>query len=101
MTGFVFTFSLFCTAVFNTDPAVLQRAELTAVRQMIEAVIPEARLQRVFRNRQSQCPISTIIPASPRTSSLRSQSCCDGNTVSFIPASRRMSARPIRAPSAV
>jgi hypothetical protein len=101
MTGFVFTFSLFCTAVLNTDPAILQRAELTAVRQMIEAVVPAARLHRVYRIRQTQYPLSTNLSANPRLSSPPSRHCYEGNTVPFIPAHRRISARPIRAPSAV
>lgn len=100
MTGFVFTFSLFCTAVLNTDPAVLQRAELSAVRQLIEAVVPDARLHRMYQSRRTQHPISTTIPAHLRISTFRSQHRRDRNTVSFVPAVSFLSARPIRAPSA-
>ncbi len=99
MTGFVFTFSLFCTAVLNSDPAVLQRAELAAVRQIIEAVIPEARIHRALRSRQTQPLLSQNLFGNSWSASLRPQRRCDENTVSFLPACRQLIARPIRAPS--
>ncbi|MBE0645197.1 MAG: hypothetical protein IH600_14030 [Bacteroidetes bacterium] len=100
MTGFVFTFSLFCTAILNSDPAVLQRAELAAVRQIIEAVIPEARLHRSLRSRQTQPLLSKSLPDNPWPSILPSQRRCDENSVRFAPARKHLNARPIRAPSA-
>jgi hypothetical protein len=40
MTGFVFTFSLLCTAALQADPAVLQRPESGILRPFIEAALP-------------------------------------------------------------
>ncbi len=100
MTGFVFTFSLFCTAVLNTDPAVLQRAELSSVRQLIEAVVPDARLHSVYQRPRTQQSFATTVPVSPQISSPQSQLRYDGNTVPFVPATYALAARPIRAPSA-
>ena len=40
MTGFVFTFSLLCTAALQADPAVLQRPENGILRPFIEAALP-------------------------------------------------------------
>ncbi len=99
MTGFVFTFSLFCTAVLNTDPAVLQRAELAAVRQIIEAVIPEARLHRVLGKGQTQPLFTNTLPPGHRSRYSLPKRRFEVHSASPFPVCRFLIARPIRAPA--
>lgn len=100
MTGFVFTFSLFCTALLQTDPTVLQQVELAPVRQIIDAVIPEAHARTMFAGRQASTPPAAPHPyhaAQPRLSPLR---LLDGIGVRAAYLHTVMRVVPIRAPSA-
>ncbi len=100
MTGFVFTFSLFCSAVLNSDPAVLQRGEFAAMRQIIESVIPETQLHRALRTRQSHVSYAALLSHAPSVPVLRQRLRASWGTVHTLPVRRYLSARPIRAPSA-
>lgn len=98
MTGFVFTFSLFCTALLQSDPAILQHVELAPMRQIIDAVMPEVmppagRHKLVPPSHPHQTPSTqpAILPLHR----------CDGSSVSAVRLSRVRRARPIRAPSVV
>ena len=47
MTGFVFTFSLLCTAALQADPALLQRPEAAILRPLLVAALPASQLTAV------------------------------------------------------
>ncbi|MDX9758824.1 MAG: hypothetical protein RBU27_06650 [Bacteroidota bacterium] len=99
MTGVVFTFSLFCTALLQTDPTVLQQVELAPVRQIIDAVIPEAHSRTMFAGRQTSTP--PVVPyllhsTQPGLSPLR---LFDGIGVRAAHRHTVMRVTPIRAPS--
>ena len=100
MTGFVFTFSLFCTALLQTDPVLLQQVELAPVRQIIDAVIPEAHPRTLFTGRKTSTPPVAphqLLPAQPPLAPLRM---LDGIGVRAAHRHRVMRATSIRAPSA-
>lgn len=100
MTGFVFTFSLFCTALLQTDAAVLTQVELAPVRQIIDAVLPDARPQSFATGRQHLVPPVSPAPASPASSALHGTRLRDGIAADAFHPLRLLRARPIRAPSA-
>jgi hypothetical protein len=99
MTGFIFTFSLFCSAVLNADPAVLQRSEFAAMRQIIESVIPETQLHRVLRTRQSQVTFSSPLFRTPSGLVPQAPLRWRWDSVHALQVHRFLNARPIRAPS--
>lgn len=48
MTGFIFTFSLFCTAVIQADPAVMHSADANVIRHIMDAAGPTLRSQMTW-----------------------------------------------------
>lgn len=99
MTGFIFTFSLFCSAVLNADPAVLQRSEFAAMRQIIESAIPETQLHRVLRTRQSQVTFSAPLFHAPSGLLPQTPFRWRWDSVQALQSRRCLDARPIRAPA--
>ena len=61
MTGFVFTFSLFCTAVIQADPAVIQSADASVIRQIIDAAVPALRPQMRWSPRRHRSAGAAIL----------------------------------------
>ena len=99
MTGFVFTFSLFCTALLQGDPSALQQVELAPVRQIIDAVIPDAGRNTTRGGRYPV--VSPLSPHSPHNTPEAPVSWrrLDGST-DHSPVTRHfLHARPIRAPA--
>lgn len=98
MTGFVFTFSLFCTALLQSDPAMLQHVELAPMRQIIDAVMPEVMPPA---GRHKLVPPSYPHPTPSTQPAILPLHRCDGSSVSAVRLNRALRARPIRAPSVV
>ncbi len=58
MTGFVFTFSLLCTAALQADPAILQRPEMGILRPFLEAAMPVVQQLPIVSRERHLHPVS-------------------------------------------
>ncbi|MDT8323063.1 MAG: hypothetical protein RRA94_03045 [Bacteroidota bacterium] len=99
MTGFVFTFSLLCTAALQADPAILQRPETGVLRPLLEAALPAVHLNTTRNHGELRVPVTGTlgsgIPAcnvaAPRGTAITME-----YRIAQLPL-RRL--RPIRAPT--
>ncbi|MBR9975996.1 MAG: hypothetical protein KFF77_10480 [Bacteroidetes bacterium] len=99
MTGFVFTFSLFCTALLQSDAAMLAHVELVPVRQIIDAVLPDARPRPMFAGGHTVVPPLSRTPSPTALAVLPSTRRIDGITGAAPMPLRFLHARQIRAPA--
>jgi hypothetical protein len=99
MTGFVFTFSLFCTALLQTDAAVLAHVELSPVRQIIDAVLPDARPRPVYAGRHTVVPPLSPAPSPTAQAALPLTRRIDGITGAAPVPKHFLYVRHIRAPA--
>lgn len=100
MTGFVFTFSLLCTAALQADPAILQRPESGILRPFLEAALPSVRLHGTRTRAESRVPPVGI---DGRDAPPCGMSLVPGSTLSpeyQLPQRPTRRLRPIRAPTA-
>jgi hypothetical protein len=101
MTGFVFTFSLFCTALLQSDAVMLQHVDLVPMRQIIDAVLPEAGHRTLNPGRHTLVPPLSLQRTPSVHAAITSTRRGDGSDGPAVSLSRVLRARPIRAPSAV
>jgi len=101
MTGFVFTFSLLCTAALQADPAILQRPESGILRPLFEAALPAVRVHASRSRGEIRVPPAGIEgrQASPCASALLHGTARSREYPLTQRSNRRL--RPIRAPTAV
>ncbi|MCB2204240.1 hypothetical protein KQI65_05775 [bacterium] len=97
MTGFVFTFSLLCTAALQADPAVLQRPEAAILRPLLEAALPAAHLTSARGSELRVHPVCTRRSTSEEgIDTYRTTFLCREYRAPVPPLRRH---RPIRAPT--
>lgn len=98
MTGFVFTFSLLCTAALQADPAILQRPETGILRPFLEAALPAVRLNAARSHSDFCAPVAAVRgqDASPDVRMPRGTAIIPEYPPALHPTRRQ---RPIRAPT--
>ncbi|PLX23175.1 MAG: hypothetical protein C0600_15425 [Ignavibacteria bacterium] len=100
MTGFIFTFSLFCSAVIQADPAVLQSADAGVIRHILEAAAPTLRAQINWTVGKHHPACSTAPTQVKQRHALPEIRLLSGSSRREHTSVFLRSAHPIRAPSA-